>query len=154
MATDFLNQPWLSDAAQTMLRLTFDTATLVLIWLVQLVVYPVFRELTGTDFRRWHPVYTRRVTYVVLPIMLGQAALYAFLLLTAPRADVVVNLLLVVAMWAITFFRAVPLHAALDGPAEHRPLTEQLLRANAYRTAGWTMVWGVTVWRSVGAVVF
>ena len=45
MATDFLDpQTALS------LRLMFDAAALVLIWLVQLVIYPVFLHFRKDDF--------------------------------------------------------------------------------------------------------
>lgn len=140
MATDFLDP-----ATQSVLRIAFDTAALVLIWLVQLVIYPVFLEMEDAGFRRWHPVYTRRVTYVVMPIMLGQAALYAGLVITAPTLEVLLNGALVVAMWIVTFLTAVPLHAALDGPDEHLPLATRLLAVNWWRTAGWSVIWGVTV---------
>lgn len=144
MATDFLDP-----TTQLALRMTFDTAALVLIWLVQLVIYPVFLELAAADFRRWHPVYTRRVTYVVLPVMFGQAILYAYLVFAAPGWEVVLNGLLVVAMWAVTFLTAVPLHAALDGPEEHLPLAKRLLAVNWWRTAGWTLIWLITVWPAI-----
>lgn len=148
MATDLLDP-----TAQLALRLTFDTAALVLIWLVQMVIYPVFLEMAAADFRRWHPVYTRRVTCVVLPIMCGQAILYAYLVFTAPGWDVMLNGTLVVAMWIITFLTAVPLHTALDGPEEHLPLAKRLIAVNWWRTAGWTLIWGITVLHASGQMV-
>ncbi|MEL6803956.1 MAG: hypothetical protein AAFO91_09270, partial [Bacteroidota bacterium] len=54
------------------LRLVFDSAALVLIWLVQLVIYPSFLYMDKQDFLVWHPIYTRKVTWVVMPIMLGK----------------------------------------------------------------------------------
>ncbi|MEL7161763.1 MAG: hypothetical protein AAFN92_13465, partial [Bacteroidota bacterium] len=90
MAADLLD-------ARTLLglRLAVDTAALVLIWLVQLVIYPAFLYYAEADFRGWHPVYTQRVTYVVLPVMLAQLALYAYLTLTVGTWDVWANGLLV-----------------------------------------------------------
>lgn len=129
------------------LRLAVDTAALVLIWLVQLVIYPVFTYLGREDFRRWHPLYTRRVTLVVLPIMLSQVAIYGWLMLTGFQWDVVLNALLVAAAWAITFLGAVPLHAALDAAnlVDHRDMALRLNRVNAWRVRVWTLVWVVTV---------
>jgi len=123
------------------LRLVFDTAALVLIWLVQLVIYPAFLYFRNEDFKRWHLTYTRRVTYVVMPIMLGQLALYGCLLAMGRSWDVVMNLLLVLAAWAITFFRAVPLHGALDANEEHLSLSARLIAVNWWRTGLWTLVW-------------
>jgi len=140
MATDFLEPTTLN-----LLRLMFDTAALVLIWLVQLVIYPSFQYYQREDFRAWHRVYTRRVTYVVLPIMLGQLAVYGYLLLTARSYDVLFNTGLILAAWAITFFRAVPLHADLDIEEDHLSLSTQLSTVNWWRTMVWTGCWVVTV---------
>ncbi|NJC25838.1 hypothetical protein [Neolewinella antarctica] len=137
---------WLSAELLTEGRLIFDTAALVLIWLVQRVIYPVFLYARTEDFRVWHPVYTRRVTYVVMPIMLGQVGVYALAILTDPGIDVVANTFLIAAAWAITFFGAVPLHAALDGEAtDHRALSTKLININWWRTGTWTLIWSITV---------
>ncbi len=122
----------------------FDTAALVLIWLVQLVIYPAFLHFRNEDFKRWHLIYTRRVTCVVMPVMLGQLALYAWLLLTGPTWDVLLNSVLIFFTWAITFFRAVPLHGALDVDEDHLPLSARLLVVNWWRTGLWTAVWIVS----------
>jgi hypothetical protein len=127
------------------LRLMMDTAALVLIWLVQLVIYPAFLHFRSADFKQWHTAYTQRATYVVLPIMLGQLALYGWLLLTDVSWDVVLNTLLVLAVWAITFFRAVPLHGALDLDEDHLPLSARLVALNWWRTGFWTLVWLVSL---------
>lgn len=148
MATDLL-----SEATALHLRLVFDTAALVLIWLVQLVIYPVFLEMERSDFRRWHPVYTRRVSYVVMPVMLGQAGLYAWLAVAGASWSVAGNAMLVALMWAVTFFRAVPLHASLDGDDDHLPLSAALLRVNWWRTAGWSLIWCITVAGAVAGAV-
>ena len=130
-------------------RLITDTAALVLIWLVQLVIYPAYTYQQREDFGRWHPVYTRRVTYVVMPIMLGQVLVYA-LLLWRGGVDwtVYLNTLLIAIVWAVTFFGAVPLHARLDDATveDHLPASRRLNRINAWRTGLWTVVWGVSVW--------
>lgn len=140
MATDFPTADHLLS-----LRLVFDTAAVVLIWLVQLVIYPAFSRFTGPAFRVWHPVYTRRVTYVVLPIMLGQLALYVYLVAQQAVPVTVLNLGLIGVAWALTFFGAVPIHRRLDGPEDHLPAVKRLLRVNAARTAVWTIVWGHTL---------
>jgi len=58
-----------------MCRVAFDFGMLVLIWLVQLIIYPSF-EFTDKDaFLGWHEKYTGLITVVVLPLMLGQLGL-------------------------------------------------------------------------------
>ncbi|MFT6001021.1 MAG: hypothetical protein ACI81P_003487 [Neolewinella sp.] len=127
------------------LRLMMDTAALVLIWLVQLVIYPAFLHFRSPYFKAWHLTYTRRVTYVVFPVMFGQLALYAWLLLTDHYWDVVLNSLLVLGAWAITFFWAVPLHASLDLEENHFPSSARLVAVNWWRTGLWTLIWVVSI---------
>lgn len=127
------------------LRLVFDTAALVLIWLVQLVIYPAYAYYPNADFRRWHPVYTRRVTLVVMPIMLGQVAVYLYALWCCPTWDVWTNASLISTVWAVTFFGAVPLHGKLDQAEDHLPPSTQLQRVNTSRTVLWTTVWVLTL---------
>jgi hypothetical protein len=52
---------------------------IVLIWLVQLVIYPAFASIAPERFARWHARYTRTVTWIVAPLMLGQAGLLGWL---------------------------------------------------------------------------
>lgn len=126
-------------------RLITDTAALVLIWLVQLVIYPAFLHFQRAGFTVWHRAYTRRVTYVVLPIMLSQLGVYAYLLFHDFGLLLGVNTALILLVWTITFFRAVPLHGALDVAEDHLPLAAQLVAVNWWRTALWTTVWVVTL---------
>ena len=128
-------------------RLGFDTGALVLIWLVQLVIYPVFSELAAADFQRWHPVYTQRVTLVVMPVMLGQVAVYALSFYYQPTWDLWLGAGLIAAVWGVTFFQAVPLHGSLDGGGDHLPATASLIAVNWWRTGIWSVVWGLGVWR-------
>jgi len=127
------------------LRLLFDTAAVVLIWLVQLVIYPAFLHFQLETFRVWHPIYTRRVTFVVMPIMLGQLAVYAYLFLNATGWDVGFNLALTLGAWMITFFQAIPLHSALDDTDDHLALSAKLVALNWWRTALWTTIWLVSL---------
>lgn len=133
-------------------RLATDTAALVLIWLVQLVIYPAFGYMSVTDFQTWHPVYTSRVTLVVMPIMLSQLGLYAYLALQHPAWAVWLGLAFILAAWAVTFFWAIPLHSALDGGGDHHALAKKLVSVNWWRTALWSIVWGISLLVSFGIV--
>ncbi len=55
-----------------LLRLLVDMGLLILTWLVQLVIYPSFLYYDATDLKKWHSIYTGRITFVVLPLMLTQ----------------------------------------------------------------------------------
>lgn len=127
------------------LRLLFDTAAVVLIWLVQLVIYPAFLHFRPEAFRVWHPIYTQRVTFVVMPIMLGQLAIYTYLFLHTATWNIGFNLTLILGAWIITFFQAIPLHSALDKTDDHLALSIKLVALNWWRTALWTTIWLVSL---------
>jgi hypothetical protein len=56
----------------TILQLS-SAGCVVLIWLVQLVIYPAFHVIERHAFVAWHLRYTGAVTWVVAPLLLLQA---------------------------------------------------------------------------------
>lgn len=96
------------------LRLLFDSGLLVLIWMVQLIVYPGFAYYSFSDLRKWHAVYTKRISYVVIPLMVGQLVLAVLEAFTAPNASAIVGLALVLLVWVFTFGVFVPLHHTIS----------------------------------------
>ena len=44
-----------------------DFGMCVVLWLVQLVIYPSFLRVDSNDFLAWHKAYTSRVSFVILP---------------------------------------------------------------------------------------
>ena len=52
------------------IRLLVDAGFIVLIWAVQLVIYPSFKFYSNANLLKWHRLYTKRVTVIVLPLML------------------------------------------------------------------------------------
>jgi hypothetical protein len=113
-----------------------------LIWVVQLVHYPLFDRVDRAMFPSFESAHSTRITWVVAPVMLAEAATAVLLLVTALRAGAdariaMFNLAGVVAIWAATAFLSVPQHARLaDGfdPEAHR----LLVQTNWVRTALWT----------------
>ena len=63
-----------------LIRLLFDIGLLVFIWLVQLIIYPSFLFYERNNLKRWHVNYTKKITYVVLPLMVGQFIIAVILL--------------------------------------------------------------------------
>ena len=122
-----------------------DTGLLVLIWLVQLVIYPSFRVVEAGDFRSWHAQYTRRMGWVVIPLMFGQLGCHAALAWGSPTCPAVLLALAgVIAAWVLTFVKAVPLHRQLGRLGRDANAIDRLVRVNAWRTAAWTLTWAVT----------
>ncbi|MBT8448633.1 MAG: hypothetical protein KJO69_03030, partial [Gammaproteobacteria bacterium] len=59
----------------------------------------------------------------------------------------VVRWLAIVIVWAITFLKAVPLHAAIDSSPNVLFLARDLVRVNWSRTIIWTIIWILTGWQ-------
>lgn len=112
----------------------------VLIWLVQVIIYPAFAEITPSRFAAWHARYTRTITAIVGPLMFAQVGLMGALLLRRPRPAWVAASALVLVAWAATARLAVPLHDELQARGQDLDTIGRLVRINWVRTAAWTLV--------------
>ena len=121
-------------------QLLFDASTLTLIWLVQLVIYPSFSFYAVTDLKKWHNTYTRRVSYVVLPLMLGQLILSGIQIYNSQNAYTISHLTLVIVIWLITFLVFVPLHTRISTSSSVNNDVSKLVRYNWCRTLIWTII--------------
>jgi len=123
-----------------LIKLLVDTSLFILIWIVQLVVYPGFRYYAQGDMKKWHPLYTQRITIPVMPLMLGQLALYGLACYQEPSVLRISQLALVLSTWGLTFFFAVPLHAAIEDNQNSLAARAKLVRVNWPRTLIWTLI--------------
>lgn len=133
----------------TTIRFAFDLGVLVLIWLVQLVIYPGFRYLPRESMEVWHPQYTVLVSWVVIPLMLGQLGIATYEVLRAATIYTVSAILLIGAAWLLTFFYAVPLHNGIGQAADPQALVERLISVNTIRTVVWTLVFLLSLYRLI-----
>jgi hypothetical protein len=122
------------------LRVMTDFGLLVLIWVVQLIIYPGFAFIEFKEFGAWHKRYMLLITFVVAPLMFLQAGLAAFQLYQMPGIYTMISILLIFGVWLLTFFYAVPLHNRL-GQDGHVQNVKKLVRVNWYRTALWSILW-------------
>lgn len=121
-----------------------DLAMAAVSWLILLCTYPDFARWRPEGFAAHHEAYTRRVGWVVGPLLLAQLGGHAWLAVMTGRA---LELGLVVACWALTAFWSVPCHRRLqrEGPAS--PALAGLIRSHRGRTALWTLVAVLSGWR-------
>ena len=111
----------------------------VLIWLVQVVIYPAFAEISPERFVRWHGGYTRALTWIVAPLMLGQVALLGWLLIVRPSSWGYLAAGTVAVAWIATFALAVPAHDKLQATGLDREVVARLVAVNWVRTVAWTL---------------
>lgn len=119
------------------------------IWLVQIVHYPLFEYVGGERYRAFHVAHMNLISYVVAPMMIveiGTAVLLIFYPL--PNSDwrlLWAGVALAAIIWASTFFLQVPLHEKLANGYDadtHRALVS----TNWLRTTAWTLRAALMLW--------
>jgi hypothetical protein len=124
--------------ASTLAMVAVDAGLVVLAWLVQLVIYPAFVAVSSVRFRPWHRWYSRRIGFVVLPLMVAQVVLHGVAIWRAPDPIRVAAAVCILAAWLATFLGAVPCHRALQAQGFQLVAHRQLLRWNLVRSVAWT----------------
>jgi hypothetical protein len=120
------------------------------IWLVQIVHYPLFAFVGDDRYKIFHVSHMNWITFVVAPLMIVElfaAILWLFYSPASVNGALLLwfGLILVAAIWASTFFLQVPLHEKLAqgfDAATHRAL----VNTNWIRTAAWTLRAVIILW--------
>ena len=123
-----------------MCRVAADFGMLVLIWLVQLIIYPSFEFSDKETFTFWHARYTGLITLVVLPLMLGQVALIGYQLTQERSWSTIACAVLIAFCWIVTFTLLVPAHNRLQTVGNDIEVVRWLVLTNWLRTIAWTVV--------------
>ncbi len=133
-----------------LLHLLATLAMLGVIWIVQLVHYPLFAGVGAEGYPAYQAGHEARITWIVGPLMVLELGT-AVALVAGPRLEGVpawmplVGLVLVGVIWASTAFVQVPLHRALSGGFDAE-MHGRLVFSNWLRTAAWTLRAGLVLW--------
>ncbi|MGD8439616.1 MAG: hypothetical protein PVG53_03705 [Holophagae bacterium] len=113
-----------------------------LIWVIQVLHYPLMDRVPGDGFVAFHTEHARRISVLVVVPMVVELTTAIALLVIRPQgvsvALLIAGAVLVGVVWLSTFGLQVPLHRRLSqgfNPAAHRAL----LRSNWIRTVAWTL---------------
>lgn len=128
-----------------LLRLLIDFGLVVLIFLVQLCIYPAFTYYKSEDLKKWHATYTDRIALVVLPLMLGQLMLSFFQIIQTLNFFTMSYFVLVGLSWVITFLVYVPLHRKIDTLENRMYYSAKIVKLNWWRVVLWCLVFGVSL---------
>ena len=113
-----------------------------LIWFVQVVHYPLYSELGGDRLVAYERAHCQRITPLVLPAMVAELALAAWLVAAAPggatRAWALGGVGLLAIVWASTFLLQMPAHRVLEQRADAAAVL-RLVATNWLRTVTWTL---------------
>ncbi|MGJ8684368.1 MAG: hypothetical protein ACSHWW_07080 [Nonlabens sp.] len=123
-------------------RLAIDFGLVVLIWMVQLLIYPSFEYFAGNGLARWHRKYARNIAIIVVPMMLAQIglAIYFWTYYPAMVAPNIIYSILVALTWITTMLIFIPLHAAIDKNPTDTSICIKLTRLNWIRVIIWTAI--------------
>ncbi|MEM6525904.1 MAG: hypothetical protein AAF693_19040 [Bacteroidota bacterium] len=124
-----------------------DFGLVILIWLVQLIIYPSFQYIDKAQISEWHSKYTVLITIVVMPLMFGQVAFHILSLFKKVDTLGVVQAALIAVVWAITFLKAVPLHNRIQSGVNFEESVSSLIQWNWPRTIIWTLIFCISFWQ-------
>lgn len=123
-----------------LVRILVDFGLVVLIWLVQLCIYPAFTYFEEKDLQKWHATYTWRITLVVLPLMFTQLLVSIYQLFIDVDSFTLSYFLLVLLTWILTFTIYVPLHKKIDTQKNKILTSSKLVSLNWLRVFLWMLI--------------
>lgn len=111
------------------------------IWIVQILHYPLFNMVGRENFAAYEAAHTNLITLVVMPAMLVELILTAMIFF-APPASVPsslnwLNAVLLAVIWLSTAFLQVPQHSILAGGFDEKAY-RMLVNSNWIRTVAWS----------------
>ncbi len=113
-----------------------------LIWMVQVVHYPLFLAVGQPEFVDYERAHTKRISYIVGPLMGVESVTALALLALRPEgvrlALILAGLVLLGVIHASTVLLQVPAHSKLSESYD-RSMIVRLVRTNWIRTVGWTV---------------
>ena len=121
-------------------RLLLDFGLCILIWMVQLIVYPSFLFFSDNNLFTWHKTYTKAIALIVIPLMLGQLGIVIYQLFLAQNIYTLVSIVFVVFLWGITLLKFAPMHQQISEGNTQIQLLKTLVQMNWIRTMIWTLL--------------
>lgn len=126
-------------SAMSVLYASINSGLLVLIWLVQIIIYPGMHGWDNARFADLHRDYWRRISYIVCPLMLTQVILALRQVIITTDFVSTMQVMLIIFVLGVTAFISVPLHRLLSAGYDAR-LVNRLTTTNWLRTVGWSLV--------------
>jgi hypothetical protein len=128
------------DSSQIILQISLlvDVGLVVLIWMVQLIVYPSFTYYKPKNLIEWHQKYTTGIAVVVIPLMTTQLVLAIIAVFYQPNFTAISTLLIVLFLWIFTFLSFAPLHFKISEGKHNQKLLQLLIQRNWIRTFLWS----------------
>lgn len=124
------------------LQIASTLIMLGVIWVIQLVQYPLFSHVNAENFPKYHAAHTFWITPVVAPTMIIELVTSILIVFYPPKnIDIkllYVGLILTLVAWASTFFIQIPLHNKLANSFDANAHSG-LVNTNWIRTIAWSL---------------
>jgi DMSO reductase anchor subunit len=128
-----------------LIRLILDFGHFVLIWIVQLIIYPSFKYYSKENLINWHRNYTKRFAIVVMPLMFSQLVVAIIQLFQAQNWYTILSMAIIFSLWLMTFKIFVPLHFSIDNNKPIENACSKLVTKNWLRTSLWTILLVISI---------
>lgn len=117
-----------------------DFGLVVLIWLVQLIIYPSFLYYQKENLINWHRIYTSRIFIIVVPLMVVQLLLSIISIYININLESITSFVIILLLWSITFTFFAPLHFKISGGEISLKQLNILVKLNWVRTILWSIL--------------
>lgn len=124
--------------------LSIDFGMFILIWLVQVIMYPAFRQINEAKFVACHRSYCNAIGFFVIPTMTCQLIGTSSACFFSIDNLIWVKMLAVTGAWVVTFLSSAPCHRLLQ-EGKDTAVIERLIRTNWWRTFLWSLVFLVSL---------
>lgn len=120
-----------------------------LVWLIQLVHYPLFSKVGVATYADYQAVHMSSITPLVFPLMTLELVTGIILVAARPASlplwALVAGLGLIAVIWLATIFLAMPRHNDLSAGFD-QTAHQALVQQNWLRTISWSVRAGLVVW--------
>ena len=120
-----------------------DCSLLILIWIVQLTIYPSFQFMSSEQLIQWHAKYTERMKWIAGPLILLQTTIVSLQIVQETSAIHKLSGCVVGITWILTYFVSIPLHRTISQYGACPVALKKLEHTNWYRTICWSVLFAI-----------
>ena len=120
-----------------------DCSLFILIWIVQLTIYPSFQFMSAQQLIQWHAKYTVRMAWIAGPLILFQTTIISIQIVIEISTINILSGFIVGVTWILTYFVSIPLHRTISEDGGSAVELNKLVNTNWYRTICWSALFAI-----------
>ena len=120
-----------------------DCSLFILIWIVQLTIYPSFQFMSAEQLIDWHAKYTERMAWIAGPLILLQTTIISIQIVLEISTIHILSGFIVGVAWILTYFVSIPLHRTIREDGGSPVALRKLVHTNWYRTICWSVLFAI-----------